>query len=373
MAEMAKIENSISTTNSGLEVSVNSYDESLKPYLVKYFHTLCSFLTEGFTEQKFINYREAVEQNLIKIRNSPPFRYILSSLFAYTGEPFFGNDDKSAAIKSLTFESMKRFHQKILSRIRFEWLIEGNITADEAVDISTAIETQFHDSSKPTVLAKEDINQTRIVKLRPNENKVVETLSKIEEEKNVAFVKLFQIANGDASQPKLEFINDWLKNPYFEDLRTQQQLGYAVFCMNRVLNSVRHFAFCIQSDVKSTHFCIEKTHEFITKHLSELKEMTAEKFEEIRSGVLTTLKEPKKNLYEQFYEDWTEIKQHQYKFGRNDLLIPDVEKLTKEDIIAFFEEYREERQKNEKGFIYYPSASGFKRSCELFVDYTSLI
>ena len=34
---------------------------------------------------------------------------------------------------------------------------------------------------------------------------------------------------------------------------------------------------------------------------------------------------------------------------------------------------REERQKNEKGFIYYPSASGFKRSCELFVDYTSLI
>ena len=397
MAEMAKIENSISITNSGLEISVNSYDESLKPYLIKYFDTLSTFLKDGFSEQKFVNYREAVEQNLIKIRNSAPFRYVLSSLFAYAGEPFYGNDEKSAAIKTLTFESLKLFHQKLLTHIRFDWLIEGNITAEEAIDISSSIEAQFQASSKPTILAKEEIHQTRIIKLKPNENKVVETLSKLEDEKNVAFVKLLQIGNGDASQPKLEFINDWLKNPYFEDLRTQQQLGYAVFCMNRVLNGVRHFAFCIQSDVKSTHFCIQKSHEFITKYHKELKEMTAEKFEEIRSGVLTTLKEPKKNLYELFYEDWAEIKQHQYKFGRSELMIPEVEKLTKEDIIAFYEEYfinnprcfelhqyshalkedsikqREERQKNEKGFIYYPSANALKRSCELFVDYTSLI
>ena len=397
MAEMAKIENSISITNSGLEISVNSYDESLKPYLIKYFDTLSTFLKDGFSEQKFVNYREAVEQNLIKIRNSAPFRYVLSSLFAYAGEPFYGNDEKSAAIKTLTFESLKLFHQKLLTHIRFDWLIEGNITAEEAIDISSSIEAQFQASSKPTILAKEEIHQTRIIKLKPNENKVVETLSKLEDEKNVAFVKLLQIGNGDASQPKLEFINDWLKNPYFEDLRTQQQLGYAVFCMNRVLNGVRHFAFCIQSDVKSTHFCIQKSHEFITKYHKELKEMTAEKFEEIRSGVLTTLKDPKKNLYELFYEDWAEIKQHQYKFGRSELMIPEVEKLTKEDIIAFYEEYfinnprcfelhqyshalkedsikqREERQKNEKGFIYYPSANALKRSCELFVDYTSLI
>ena len=392
MAEMAKINSSIGSTRFGYSININCFNESLKPYAEKLAAAIKEFKEEGFTEEKFNARRESTEQGLMRQKMQAPFRYVLGGMIDYLQDNMFSNTEALVAIRDITYQEMVTFSSHIFDQIRFEWLLEGNITAAEAIEVADHFDQAFTRTFSSKTLSKDDVNHNRVAILDANRLPIVELVSEVAGEKNSAFFKVYQICNGDEYSAELNFIQNWLKSPYFEDLRTQQQLGYAVFALNRVYGGVRHFGFCIQSDVKSNHFCIERTWVFIQQMHKEIQEMASDKFEEIRSGVLANLKEPNKTLSEQQSEDLNEIRTHQYKFDRRKELYNLVEKVTKDDILKLYEhhfiskprsfelhlysqatlaqseEHRLARQEKKEPIVIYTGAQQFKNSCELYVD-----
>jgi insulysin len=397
MAEMAKIESSVSTNHFGLEFTVSCFDESLKPYLIKLIEVLGEFSKEPIEADKFEIHRANVELGYSKRRVAAPYSYTISELFSHTTQGYYSVDESLAVIKHLKVEDIKPFAAQLFSEMRFEWIFEGNFTEAEATETAAAIEAQFKQNFNHNILRKEDVSQNRVAKFPSNSKILFEIDSIVPGDKNCCFIRLYQSSNSDENSAHLNFLTNWMKNLYFEDLRTQQQLGYAVFATSRNLNGVRHFMFLIQSDVKPTHFCIERTEVFLSKMREELKQMPAEKFAEIQAGVIAGLKEPNKTLSDQYSEDWAEIKSHQYKFDRKVRLISQVEQLTKDVIVDYFENLfyknpqimelhfysqeskeesirlREKRQETEGNLILYSSLAEFRRSAELHADKQSFL
>ena len=391
IASVAKINSELEPKVHGLTLNISCYDQSLKPYLVQFLDSLVSFQNSEIKISKFESIKEKKERELVRCRDKMPYQHISASSLTYMRTNMYTNEELLVEIEKITYEDLTSFSKQVFAEARFEILIEGNITKEESVRISEEIVRRFitENGSKP--LSPSDTVTTRVLKLQPKEVKFVEMVNHIELEKNVGFLRLYQIENGDSTAGILKFLGTWLGDEYFEELRTQQQLGYAVGAYQRKINfTVNYFSFLIQSDVKSSHYCVERTLLFIAQYYQKLKDMSPENFEQIRAGTIAGLREPIKTLGELAANHSEEIRHRQYKFDRNEWVATKVEKITKEEVLLFYEEYfianprclelhqyshplkdesikqREERQTSEPGFKFYPSANALKRSCELF-------
>ena len=393
MAEMAAIDSSLSLNTHGVVLSVNCFDESLKPFILKVIEVMKQMEANGFTPEQFLNQRDNLEKAFDKSTKEAPFRYVMAEVSNFVTSNYVSTAEKLEAIKNVTYEHAIAFSKKLFQKVRFEWLIEGNVTKEEATDIATTFNASFFKELNSKVLPKSETGEYRVVKLPENTNHILELNSVVPAEQNSCFWKLFEICNGDKLSAEINFIMNWIRSPYFEDLRTQQQLGYVVAAFNRVYNGVRVVCFLIQSNVKSTHYCVERTHIFLEQMKKELENMPSAKFEEIRSGVLTNLRDPNKRLSEQFNEDWSEIRSHQFKFNRREWVAEKVEKLTQETVVAFFTKYfftspatfelhfyaqsakdsSHKERSERKGLVHYENAQIFKRSLELHTDPNVLI
>lgn len=392
MAEMAKVDSSITLTKRGFVIRVDCFNESLQTYFTEMMNALVRFYREGFEEEKFKNYKNKCELELTESRNEAPYQFALNSVTHFLQDYVYSIDECLEALKHIEFEDQVEFCKGIFNQVRFEWLVEGNITAEEAITISNLVEYRFTEDLKGKVLPKDKVSRNRCAQLNADILPVIELESSVSTDKNSGFLMIYQLANTDEVVPALNFIKNWLETPYFEELRTQQQLGYVVSSMNKNVQGVRHFYFLIQSDVKTSHYCVERTHEFIAQKWKDLEDMDEAKFKEIQAGTLALEREPFKTLGEKFSCDWHEIKNHQFKFNRKEWTCNRIEKLTKEDILTIFKStfidkpkmleihiysqvtkldsiaHRKERKaKNDKMKVFF-GAQEFKNTCDFHVD-----
>jgi len=89
---------------------------------------------------------------------------------------------------------------------------------------------------------------------------------------NSAFISYFQVKIDppfDIQQElMLSLVVKYISQPFFNELRTKQQLGYATFCLNYSFKGIYGLLFLIQSDKHSNEYCIHQTNLFL-KEFSE--------------------------------------------------------------------------------------------------------
>ena len=79
----------------------------------------------------------------------------------------------------------------------------------------------------------------------------------------------------------------FLSEPFFDDLRTKQQLGYVVASLMRVHRDVITNIFLVQSSKMSAEGLVGAINKFLVKQRQEFKDMTDEDFETKRKAVIT--------------------------------------------------------------------------------------
>ena len=111
-----------------------------------------------------------------------------------------------------------------------------------------------------------------------------------------------------------ELLMQVLTQPFFNELRTDQQLGYAVFAQCCNYRSVMGYRFVIQSDKYCPEYIINQINEFIVKKRQYLKEISDADFEQARASVMTRISVKDINLYAMAGRYYGEIVAHTYNF-----------------------------------------------------------
>jgi insulysin len=397
MAAKAEVHGNIQISQFGVEISVSCFDESLKSFLEKYCDAIHESTVSEFTEERFNQFRDEYIRTQTKVKNGVPTRYLLGQTDSILKENCYSIDEKIKAAETVTWEETKQLIKRMFSRTRFEWLIEGNLTEKEALDISQVFEKKFTGYFQCSTLPKNQVYEARAVKLSKNKPALYEMYSELPTEKNNCFAKYFELRDGDRDVLPMKVFDNWISSDYFETLRTQQQLGYIVRAgYSDPRASVVYYRFIIQSDVKSGHFCQNRTNVFLKEKLDELEKMTPDSFKLILDGVKANLQEPDKSLDQRFDFDSENIFKHHYKFDEKKQQLAQLELFTKDDLMSFFkrtileegcsiefhlyshatkEENKKEAQaraKEEKVEVF-RSAKLFRQSYELHADKTSIL
>jgi len=141
---------------------------------------------------------------------------------------------------------------------------------------------------------------------------------------------------------KMELLLMKMEEPCFDVLRTQEQLGYSVFCTCRNTFGILGFSVTVQT--QAGKFSAEHVDNRIEVFLDEFGEMlTSLSNEDFKSQVdsLIELKEHEDlSLADEAERNWTEVLDQTYIFDRRRREVESLRKITKEDIHQWFVSHR---------------------------------
>lgn len=129
----------------------------------------------------------------------------------------------------------------------------------------------------------------------------------------------------------------WLNEPFFDDLRTKQQLGYVVFSRGFNSRDVCGCQFLVQSSHKSCEYLVEAINNFLVDTREKIKLVTGEELEVQKQAVITKLAEKDINLARENGRYFNEIATHEYLFNRQDVEVETVKSISLEEFKNHFE------------------------------------
>lgn len=132
---------------------------------------------------------------------------------------------------------------------------------------------------------------------------------------NSASAFYYQMPSRSAADTVLvELLADVVEQPFYDSLRTKQQLGYIVYAGVRVKEAIATLLFVVQSSVKDGPALSERVEEFLyeEKYLPSLVAALSEAdFEAYKEGIRSRKLEPDQRLTAQAGRFWGEISQQQ--------------------------------------------------------------
>ncbi|WP_157982839.1 pitrilysin [Aliidiomarina minuta] len=146
------------------------------------------------------------------------------------------------------------------------------------------------------------------------------------------------------SRAKTNLMAELMHNRFFNQLRTEKQLGYAVGVTALGAREHGAMAFYIQSPVASTAELLEHFDDFRADYLAYLEEMDDEAFVEAREGLLVSLREQPQNLREEAARIRADWQRENYSFDTRLRLQQAIERLSKADMVQFYQSEIQQQQ-----------------------------
>ena len=160
-------------------------------------------------------------------------------------------------------------------------------------------------------------------------------------------------------------------------LRTQQQLGYAVFCLTLTHENVNSFQFIVQSGTYNASTILTRINQFLKDSLSAVEDVSNDdgKFRTLKDSYRNVLTRKDVSLSDSANDLWSEIHTGRQQFDLNTQLAATLDSITGEQLVGFYHQYLLDHATAKKLVI---AVYGKGRSSDLgtpidhVIDYTTL-
>jgi insulysin len=336
MATEAKLSQYIGFNYYGLYFRVYGFNSSLKAFVVEYFKML-----RNLTSEDKLNKLKSQEEKLLKESNnfyydSPYYQgteYINYLLREPSSEPM---EKINILEKGVPIEDLNMFVKNYLSNMRSTWLIQGNISKEEALEINQSVLEEM----KNNRLREEDLPINRVVSIPASCNYYFILPSRNQEDINSCVVTYYQLGKlNDKEYCCALVLHNYLKEMFFDDLRTQQQLGYVATMWYKKITKIHGFMCYVQGSVKSPEYVRSRIHNFFNQAYTAVKNLSDELYMENVNSVIVEKKQKDLRLWDECRRNFREIRKRDFHFDNNETLVGILEKLEKSSVINFFEEH----------------------------------
>lgn len=338
-AQVAGLYYSISHTDNGFQVTLRGYSHKLKILLDTVIEKITTFEVKP---DRFYVIKELVMKEYENSKFQQPYQqamYYCSLLLKDKSWPW---SDELEVLTSLEPENLSRFYPQILSRAFIECYAAGNIEPNEAESMIEHVEYVLFKGTKPLsqALFPSQHLANRIVNLEKGINYCYTKEGLNPNDENSSLLHYIQVHQDDFKlNIKLQLIALIAKQPAFHQLRSVEQLGYITVLMQRNYSGIRGVQFIIQSTVKGPKHIESRVQAFLKMFESKLYDMPDDEFKSNVNALIEMKLEKHKNLREESSYFWREIEDGTLKFDRKDYEVTELNRLTKADLIQFFDEH----------------------------------
>ena len=310
----------------GLTLSLSGFTDK-QPALIE---EMLKGLSINPSEQAFEQALDRYRRSLINSKLDMGMRQLFPSLskLVKTGEYPDAVLAKEADSASIT--GLKTFIEQQLSASLARVYLFGNYSTESASGLANVIEATLPKLSGSEYRRAGTYAPIDATALVYQEDLPIEDLS---------MLYLFAAKDtGIVREAEGRVLSTYLGTRAFNQLRTEEQLGYAAGGFATTVGDHPFIGFYIQTPVKAPEAMLARFDAYREEFAGDLTALEPAKFEEIKAGVLTTLREPPKNLAEEaspYLSDWS---RERYSFDTEAKLIEAVEAVTLESIQRYYQE-----------------------------------
>lgn len=346
-ADIVGLSCTVSQVKDVISVKILGYNDKLPRFLLQ----VVGFIT-GFVPKpdRFDSIKYKLTQDLRNLAFRMPYYQILEQFSIFTNEKTYLDEHLLAALDSVTFDETRDFAANELwsDGVLVRALVHGNFEYETARTIEEQLLADFK-----LIKAISDTNSDALRRIQyrshgvlPNEHIRTEHTLADPGEINSALFDYFQISElkNDPESQKLKVLTHLLatvlKEPCFSQLRTKEQLGYVVFSGYKPTKTHFGLRVLVQSE-RPCAYLQYRTDEFFkivrTTVLGDL--FTEEKFQSYKQSLKDTNLQTLKNLREELSRFMMHIWDTFYNFNEKEEDVAVLEGITKEELLAFFDEY----------------------------------
>ncbi|WVZ56835.1 hypothetical protein U9M48_007311 [Paspalum notatum var. saurae] len=335
-AYVAKLETTISVVASRIEIKLYGYNDKLPILLSNILSTFQSFSPKT---DRFEVIKEDMERDY-KNTNMKPMSHSTCLRLQVLREVFWDVDEKLEVLMKLTFTDLVAFVPKIVSQLHIEGLCHGNLSEEEAINISKI----FYNTLSAQALPEEARHGERIICIPNGANFVRSVRVKNDLEENSVVEVYFPIEQDVGNEAtRLRAITDLfssiIEEPCFDQLRTKEQLGYTVDSSPRMTYRLLAYCFRVMSSKYSPVYLQSRIDNFIDGLSALLDKLDEETFEHHRSGLIADKLEKDPSLSYQTGDYWSQIVDKRYMFDMPKLEAEELRTVQKADVIAWYNTY----------------------------------
>ncbi|GLT80672.1 hypothetical protein SLA2020_520990 [Shorea laevis] len=335
-ASVAKLETSVSIFGDKLELKVYGFNDKLPALLSKVLVIAKSFLP---TSDRFKVIKESMERTL-RNTNIKPLNHSSYLRLQLLCENFYDVDEKLHFLNEVSLTDLKAFIPELFSQIYIEGLCHGNLLEGEALCLSNIFKSNLSIQPLPLTMrhgervlcfpCSANLVRDVSVKNKSETNSVVELYFQIEPDVGAEAVKLKAL---------IDLFDEIVEEPLFNQLRTKEQLGYAVECSPRITYRVFGFCFCVQSSKYSPVYLQERIDIFINSLEDLLGGLDEESFENYKGGLRARLLEKDPSLSYETNRFWNQIVDRRYMFELSMKEAEELENIEKIDVVKWYKMY----------------------------------
>lgn len=330
---MAGLSYSLEVLPRGLRLTVGGYNEKI-PELAK---TVCECLKDRSflpDEKTFARFKDQVVRVAKAFDNKQP--YGLASYYAgVVAEPRRFkrlNGGIRKELDKVTLKDLEEYSKTIWKEGKMKALIQGNVEQKEAEELVNLVggvldfETgQVPEEYYPLLIPKEGL---KLGVRNPNPNNLNDAVEVVIQSRDTS----------ERGHAVVEVLAAIASEPFYDDLRTKQQLGYVVTSGVNANGETRSVVFLVQSGTKGAEGLSKAVSKFLEEFEGLLGGLSNEDVSEYVKGLLEKKLEPDKRLIYEVKRNWGEIASDKLVFDRTQREAKEMETVGKDDVLRWWKE-----------------------------------
>ena len=312
----------------GLSIRIDGYNDKQSTLLETLLNTINEFQAK---ESRFNIYKQELIRRLRNAKKEKPYTRSMDELSRLLISSSYSIDEQIEAATNVTFEEINEFTKHLLDETQLVMLVHGNTTKDEALALGQLTKEKIQSGRQI-----KDVERPTIAKINPGE-----FLTKpFDSQHNDSAVTLYIQGPDKALKTRAYYglISQILSAPFYQQIRTEQQMGYIVFGTPYPILEVPGIAFIVQSPNYSESDITSAIHKFLDGYANTLEKMEDKEFEQQKEGLITKLLETPKNLSALSKRYWNDMDLVKPDFNNRQTIADFVKAITKEEMMAFYQE-----------------------------------
>ncbi|MFE8153727.1 pitrilysin [Brenneria goodwinii] len=318
---------SFSTTNNdGLAINANGYTQRLPQLLLALVDGYASFTP---TEEQLQQAKSWYMEQLDAAEKAKAFEQAIQPIQLLSQVPYTERAERRELLKTIRLQEIVDYRNALLQKATPEMLVVGNLLPEKVVELAQTLKA--HIKSRGENLQRSDevnISKPQRANLQKAGSSTDSALAAVyiptgySETQSMAY-----------SSTLGQIIQPW----FYSQLRTEEQLGYAVFAFPISVGRQWGIGFLLQSNSKQPAYLYQRYQDFYQKAEKRLRAMSAEDFAQYKQGIINELSQRPQTLDEEISRLRNDLNRENFAFDTREKIIAEIKPLTVDQLADFFQ------------------------------------
>ncbi|HCT4437681.1 TPA: pitrilysin [Klebsiella aerogenes] len=311
--------------NNGLMVNANGYTQRL-PQL--FTALLDGYFSYTPTEEQLEQAKSWYAQMMDSADKGKAYDQAIMPIQMLSQVPYFERKTRRDLLPSITLKEVINYRDNLKARGRPELLVVGNMSVRQSTDLARQIQKQLGADGNEWCRNKDVLI----------DSKQLAMFEKAGSSTDSALAAVFAPPNVDeyssmaASSLLEQIIQPW----FYNQLRTEEQLGYAVFAFSMNVGRQWGMGFLLQSSDKQPAFLWQRFQAFFPTAEAKLRAMKPEEFAQIQQAAISQMLQAPQTLSEEASKLSKDFDRGNMRFDSRDKVVAQIKLLTPQKLADFF-------------------------------------